>query len=61
MKEIVNTFTYQADLIITFAMFYMIIFSNTIRNILTCHQMNFLENNNYVVLLTSFILRISVK
>ena len=56
MKEIVNTFTYQADLIITFAMFYMIIFSNTIRNILTCHQMNFLENNKYVVLLTSFIL-----
>ena len=56
MKEIFSTFTYQADLIITFAMFYMIIFSNTIRNLLACHQMNFLENNKYIVLLTSFIL-----
>jgi hypothetical protein len=56
MKEIFNTFTYQADLIITFAMFYMIIFSNTIRNLLACHQMKFLENNKYIVLLTSFIL-----
>jgi hypothetical protein len=56
MKEIFSTFTYQADLIITFAMFYMIIFSNTIKNLLACHQMNFLENNKYIVLLTSFIL-----
>ena len=56
MKEISNTFTYQADLIITIAMFYMIILSNTVKNILTCHQIHFLENNKYIILLTSFML-----
>lgn len=56
MKEISNTFTYQADLIITIAMFYMIILSNTVKNILTCHQIHFLENNKYILLFTSFML-----
>jgi hypothetical protein len=58
MKEemINNTFTYQADMIITFAMFYMIILSNNIRGIFTCRQTTFFENNKPLVYLTSFVL-----
>jgi hypothetical protein len=58
MKEemINNTFTYQADMIITFAMFYMIILSNNIRGIFTCRQTTFFEKNKPLVYLTSFVL-----
>jgi hypothetical protein len=56
MKEISDIFTYQSDLIVSIAMFYMIILSNTVKNILTCHQIHFLETNKYIILLTSFML-----
>jgi hypothetical protein len=49
-------FTYQEDMFITFAMFYMIILGNNIRGIFTCRQITFFENNKPIVLLTSFIL-----
>jgi hypothetical protein len=49
-------FTYQADLIITFAMFYIVILSGNIRGLFTCRQTNFFEKNKSAVLFTSFIL-----
>lgn len=56
MNGLSNTFTYQSDLFITIAMFYMIILSNTVKNIINCHEIHFLENNKYIILLTAFIL-----
>lgn len=49
-------FTYQEDMFITFAMFYMIVLGNNIRGIFTCRQVNFFEKNKPIVFLTAFIL-----
>ena len=48
--------TYQSDMFVTFAMFYMIIFGNFIKGIFTCRQIYFFENNKYFILFASFIL-----
>ena len=40
--------TYQSDMFVTFAMFYMIILSNNIRGIFTCRQTTFFENNSII-------------
>ena len=48
--------TYQSDMFVTFAMFYMIIFGNFIKGIFTCRQIYFFENNKYFIYFTSFIL-----
>lgn len=48
--------TYQSDMFVTFAMFYMIIFGNFIKGIFTCRQIYFFENNKYFIFFTSFIL-----
>jgi hypothetical protein len=49
-------FTYQEDMFITFAMFYMIVLGNNIRGIFTCRQVTFFEKNKPIVFLTAFIL-----
>jgi hypothetical protein len=49
-------FSYQKDMFITFAMFYMIIFGNFIKGIFTCRQIYFFENNKYFIYFVSFLL-----
>ena len=51
-----NFYTYQKDMFITFAMFYMIVFGNFTKNIFTCRQIYFFENNKYFIYFVSFIL-----
>lgn len=61
MIHVINNFynnflTYQSDMFVTFAMFYMIIFGNFIKGIFTCRQIYFFEHNKYFILFVSFIL-----
>jgi hypothetical protein len=46
----------QADLIKSFAIFYLIIFSNTVLGLFTCHQINFLKKNKVVLVCIAFLL-----
>ena len=46
----------QADLIKSFAVFYLIIFSNTVLGLFTCHQVNFLQKNKLVLVCIAFLL-----
>jgi hypothetical protein len=44
--SLLDFFSYQEDMLITFAMFYMIILGNNIRVIFTCRQITFFENKS---------------
>jgi len=46
----------QADLIKSFAVFYLIVFSNTVLGLFTCHQINFLQKNKIVLVCIAFLL-----
>jgi hypothetical protein len=46
----------QADLIKSFAVFYLIIFSNTVLGLFTCHQVNFIKKNKLVLVCIAFLL-----
>lgn len=46
----------QVDLIKSFAVFYLIVFSNTVLGLFTCHQVNFLQKNKLVLLCIAFLL-----
>jgi len=46
----------QADLIKSFAIFYLIIFSNTVLGLFTCHQIHFLQKNKFVLVCIAFLL-----
>ena len=46
----------QADLIKSFAVFYLIIFSNTVLGLFTCQQVNFIEKNKHVLIIIAFLL-----
>lgn len=46
----------QADLIKSFAIFYLIIFSNTVMGLFTCHQITFLQKNKTILLFIAFLL-----
>jgi hypothetical protein len=48
--------TTQADLIKSFAIFYLIIFSNTVMGLFTCHQITFLQKNKIILLFIAFLL-----
>ena len=47
---------YQADLIKSFAIFYLIIFSNTVIGLFTCHQIQILQKNKIVLISIAFLL-----
>ena len=47
---------YQADLIKSFAIFYLIIFSNTVIGLFTCHQIQILQKNKKILVLIAFLL-----
>lgn len=47
---------YQADLIKSFAIFYLIIFSNTVMGLFTCHQLQIFQKNKIVLLVIAFLL-----
>jgi hypothetical protein len=60
MIDLINTFyktfgRHQTDMLVTFAMFYMIIFGNFIKGIFTCRQIYFFEHNKYFILIVSFL------
>lgn len=44
----------QTDLIKSFAVFYLIIFSNTVLGLFTCHQINFIKKNKLVLIVIAF-------
>lgn len=44
----------QADLIKSFAVFYLIVFSNTVLGLFTCHQINFIQNNKHILVIIAF-------
>jgi len=44
----------QADLIKSFAVFYLIIFSNTVLGLFTCQQVNFVQKNKHVLIVIAF-------
>jgi len=46
----------QSDLINSFAIFYLIILSNTVLGLFTCHQINFIKKNKHVVIIIAFLL-----
>ena len=48
--------TTQADLIKSFAIFYLIIFSNTVMGLFTCHQITLLQKNKTILLFIAFLL-----
>jgi len=47
---------YQADLIKSFAIFYLIIFSNTVLGLFTCHQIQMLQKNKMLLIIIAFLL-----
>jgi len=47
---------YQADLIKSFAIFYLIIFSNTVMGLFTCHQIQMLQKNKMLLIIIAFLL-----
>jgi hypothetical protein len=46
----------QADLIKSFAIFYLIVFSNTVLGLFTCHQINFFKKTKIVLVCIAFLL-----
>jgi hypothetical protein len=46
----------QSDLIKSFAVFYLIIFSNTVLGLFTCEQINFIKKNKHVLIFIAFFL-----
>jgi hypothetical protein len=46
----------QTDLIKSFAVFYLIIFSNTVLGLFTCHQINFMQKNKHILTIIAFLL-----
>jgi hypothetical protein len=44
----------QTDLIKSFAVFYLIIFSNSVLGLFTCHQINFVKKNKPVLIIIAF-------
>ena len=46
----------QSDLIKSFAVFYLIVFSNTVLGLFTCQQVNFIQKNKYALGIISFLL-----
>lgn len=44
----------QVDLIKSFAVFYLIIFSNTVLGLFTCQQINFIQKNKHVLIIIAF-------
>jgi hypothetical protein len=47
---------YQVDLIKSFAIFYLIIFSNTVMGLFTCHQLQIFQKNKIILILIAFLL-----
>ena len=44
----------QSDLIKSFAVFYLIIFSNTVLGLFTCQQINFIQKNKSILIIIAF-------
>jgi hypothetical protein len=46
----------QTDLIKSIAVFYLIIFTNSVLGLFTCHQVNFVKKNKYILIIIAFLL-----